>query len=173
MDQGQGKTISMALALAPSVDASLSAVFEEAGHRLEAAKSADKDCIWVLGRTLEWKQFAEAAELKDSLTRMVADFNVSPQYLKDLCGIYRETQSKMSKRQARRTGGERPWRWPIAASKRRILGAARNSATYSCSIFQKAQTALIVDSDYQRRNQLKLRPAGRVALEWARLSAES
>ena len=94
----------MALALAPSVDASLGAVFEEAGQRLEAAKSADKDCIWLLGRTLEWKQFAEAAELKDSLTRMVADFGVSPQYLKDLCGIYRETQSKMSKRQARRIG---------------------------------------------------------------------
>ena len=57
----------MALALAPAVDASLGAVFEEAGQRLEAAKSADKDCIWLLGRTLEWKQFAEAAELKDSL----------------------------------------------------------------------------------------------------------
>ena len=36
-------------------------MFEEAGQRLEAAKSADKDCIWLLGRTLEWKQFAEAA----------------------------------------------------------------------------------------------------------------
>ena len=56
----EGKTISMALALAPAVDASLGAVFEEAGQRLEIAKSADKDCIWLLGRTLEWKQFAEA-----------------------------------------------------------------------------------------------------------------
>ncbi len=52
----------MALALAPAVDASLGSVFEEAGHRLEAAKSSDKDCMWVLGRTLEWKQFAESAE---------------------------------------------------------------------------------------------------------------
>ena len=63
----EGKTISMALAMAPAVDASLGAVFEEAGQRLEAAKSADKDCIWLLGRTLEWKQFAEAATLKDFL----------------------------------------------------------------------------------------------------------
>ena len=61
----------MALALAPAVDASLGAVFEEAGQRLEVAKSADKDCIWLLGRTLEWKQFAEAADLKDSLMRMI------------------------------------------------------------------------------------------------------
>ena len=29
------------------------------------------------GRTPEWKQFAEASELKDSLVRMVADFGVS------------------------------------------------------------------------------------------------
>ena len=107
----EGKTISMALALAPAVDASLGAVFEEAGQRLEAAKSADKDCIWLLGRTLEWKQFAEAATLKEFLGRMVSDFGCSPQYLRDLCGMYRETQSKMSKRQARRMGGERPWRY--------------------------------------------------------------
>src|ERR1700720_2888240 len=70
----EGKTISMALALAPAEDASLGAVFEEAGKRLEAAKSADKDCIWLLGRTLEWKQFTEAAALKDSLVRMISDF---------------------------------------------------------------------------------------------------
>jgi hypothetical protein len=79
----EGKTISMAIALAPAVDASLAAVFEEAGERLEAAKSADKDCIWVLGRTLEWKQFSEAADLKESLVRMTSDFGCSPQYLRD------------------------------------------------------------------------------------------
>src|SRR5260370_32884678 len=92
----EGKTISMAIALAPAADASLGAVFEEAGERLEAAKSADKDCVWVLGRTLEWKQFAEAADLKDSLVRMTSEFGCSPQYLRDLCAIYRETQSEVS-----------------------------------------------------------------------------
>ena len=119
----EGKTISMSLALAPAVDASLGAVFEEAGQRLEAAKSADKDCIWLLGRTLEWKQFSEAGGLKDTLMRMVSDFGCSPQYLRDLCGIYRESQSRVSRRQARRTGGERPWRYHRRI--RRILGAAR------------------------------------------------
>jgi CRISPR-associated protein Csm1 len=169
-DGPEGKTISMALALAPSVDAALGAGVEEAGQRLEAAKSADKDCIWILGRTLEWKQFAEAAELKDSLTRMVADFGVSAQYLKDLCGIYRETQSKMSKRQARRSGGERPWRYHRRI--RRILGASRVGGPQRGD-FQKAQTALIADLIGRSAVTVKLRPAGRVALEWARLSAES
>ena len=105
------------------------------GQRLEVAKSADKDCIWLLGRTLEWKQFAEAADLKDSLMRMVAEFGCSPQYLRDLCGIYRETQSKMSRRQARRMGGERPWRYHRRI--RRILGAARPGGPGARAIFKR------------------------------------
>jgi len=166
----EGKTISMALAMAPAVDASLAAVFEEAGQRLEAAKSADKDCIWLLGRTLEWKQFAEAATLKDFLGRMVSDFGCSPQYLRDLCGMYRETQSKMSKRQARRMGGERPWRYHRRI--RRILNASRRPGPERGD-YQKARTALIADLIGRSAVTVKLRPAGRVALEWARLSAEA
>jgi CRISPR-associated protein Csm1 len=168
----EGKTITMALALAPARDASLGAVFEEAGQRLEAAKSSDKDCIWLLGRTLEWKQFAEAADLKDSLMRMIGEFHCSPQYLRDLCGIYRETQSKMSRRQARRSGGERPWRYHRRI--RRILGAARPAAPRERerNEFQKARTSLIADLIGRSAVTVKLRPAGRVALEWARLSAE-
>ncbi|MGH9594344.1 MAG: Cas10/Cmr2 second palm domain-containing protein [Bryobacteraceae bacterium] len=165
----EGKTISMALALAPAADASLGAVFEEAGQRLEAAKSADKDCIWLLGRTLEWKQFAESGTLKDSLARMVSDFGCSPQYLRDLCGIYRETQAKMSKRQARRSGGERPWRYHRRI--RRILNASRAPGPER-NDFQKARAALIADLIGRSAVTVKLRPAGRVALEWARLAAE-
>ena len=165
-----GKTISMALALAPAVDASLGAVFEEAGRRLEAAKSADKDCIWMLGRTLEWKQFAEASGLKDSLIRMIAEFGCSPQYLRDLCGIYRETQSRMSRKQARRSGGERPWRYHRRIG--RIVSSARPEGPQRGD-FQKARTALIADLIGRSAITVKLRPAGRVALEWARLSAEA
>jgi len=161
----------MALALAPAEDASLGSVFEEAGRRLEAAKSSDKDCIYLLGRTLEWKQFTDAADLKDLLLRMVTDFGVSPQYLKDLCGIYRETQSKMSKRQARKMGGERPWRYHRRI--RRILSAARPATGPGRSDYQKARTALIADLIGRSAVTVKLRPAGRVALEWARLSAEA
>ncbi len=167
----EGKTITMSLALAPAEDASLGSVFEEAGRRLEAAKSSDKDCIYLLGRTLEWKQFTDAADLKDLLLRMVTDFGVSPQYLKDLCGIYRETQSKMSKRQARKMGGERPWRYHRRI--RRILSAARPAMGPARGDYQKARTALIADLIGRSAVTVKLRPAGRVALEWARLSAEA
>ena len=75
-------------------------------------------------------------DLKDSLMRMIADFGCSPQYLHDLCGIYRETQSKMSRRQARRTGGERPWRYHRRI--RRILGAARPRRTRARRVSESA-----------------------------------
>ena len=170
----EGKTITMALALAPAVDASVGSVFEEAGQRLEAAKSADKDCFWLLGRTLEWKQFAEASDLKDLLMTMVTEFGCSPQYLRDLCGIYRETQSRVSRRQARKQGGERPWRYHRRI--RRILSASREvgqTRSRQRGDYEKARTALIAELIGRSAVTVKLRPAGRVALEWARLAAEA
>lgn len=166
----EGKTITMALALAPAADSTLATVFELAGERLETAKSADKDCFWLLGRTLEWKQFTEASDLKDSLLRMVDDFGCSPRYLGDLCSVYRETQVKLSRRQARRTGAEKPWRYH-----RRITRIIESRAEDPARRreFEKAQTALIADLIGRAAGYVKLRPAGRVALEWARLARES
>jgi CRISPR-associated protein Csm1 len=75
----------------------------------------------------------------------------------------------MSRKQARRSGGERPWRYHRRI--RRILGAARPTGPQR-NDFQKARTALIADLIGRSAVTVKLRPAGRVALEWARLSAE-
>jgi CRISPR-associated protein Csm1 len=155
----EGKTITMALALATDPADSLSSVYERAGDKLEIAKSTDKDCFSLLGRTLEWKQLSDAAELKDELTAMVQQFGIAPQYIRDLCGIYRET---------RRTPGgrrnERPWRFHRRLN--RILGSSR------ARDFQKARAGLIADLVGKNPANLKLRPSGRVGLEWARLSTE-
>jgi len=155
----EGKTITMALALAPDLETPLASVYERAGDKLNVAKSADKDCFYLLGRTLEWKQLADAGELKDELTAMVREFGVPPQYIRDLCGIYRETRRAPG---ARRT--ERPWRFHRRLL--RILGSSRSRD------FQKARTSLIADLVGKNPVNLKLRPSGRVALEWARLSTE-
>ncbi len=157
----EGKTITMALALAAGVDDPLAAVFENAGSALELAKSADKDCIYVLGRVLEWKQLADAASLKDDLTGLVRDFGASPEYIDELCGTYRET-AVVSRRKSRAT--ERPWRFHRRLN--RILPASRDRA------FQKARAALIADLIGKNPAHVKLRPSGRVALEWARLSIQ-
>ena len=170
----EGKTISMALALAPELDTPLGSVYARARDRLEIAKSADKDCFYLLGRTLEWKQLSDAAELKDELTAMVREFGVAPQYIRDLCGIYRETRRAPGAKRV-----ERPWRFH-----RRLLrilggsaaggsngGAARGGGSRTRD-FQKARTGLIADLVGKNPANIKLRPSGRVALEWARLSTE-
>ena len=162
----EGKTSTMALALADSADAHLADVYEEAGRRLEFAKSEGKDCVWLLGRTLEWKQFGDASSLKESLTKMVTEWGCPASSLRDLCAIYRESQQRMSRRQARKVG-ERPWRYHRRIQ--RVLAPAREIRERE---FQKARAALIADLIGRSGGYLKLRPSGRVALEWARLSTE-
>ena len=118
----EGKTITMALALAPGSDTPLGSVYERAGDKLQIAKSADKDCFSLLGRTLEWKQLSDASDLKDELTAMVRQFGIAPQYIRDLCGIYRETKRAPGAKRV-----ERPWRFHRRLY--RIL-AARARATF-------------------------------------------
>jgi CRISPR-associated protein Csm1 len=156
----EGKTITMALALSPDLETPLGSVYERARDKLEIAKSADKDCFYLLGRTLEWKQLSDAAELKEELTAMVREFGIAPQYIRELCGIYRETKRAPGSKRV-----ERPWRFHRRLY--RILGSSRSRD------FQKARAGLIADLVGNNPVNLKLRPSGRVALEWARLSAEA
>jgi len=159
----EGKSITMALALAPDKRAPIGPVLEKAGEKLAIAKSADKDCFYLLGRTLEWKQVSDAADLKDELTRMVSEFGASPQYIRDLCAIYRETK-KTTGSGPRPGRVERPWRFHRRLN--RILGTSRSRE------YQKARTSLVQDLAGKNPANLKLRPSGRVALEWARLATE-
>ena len=92
----------MAIALAPETYYPLAAVYEEAGRNLDLAKSADKDCIYLLGRILEWRHLADAAELKDTVTRLIHDFRMSRQFLYQLAqllparGVRRAESTKRS-----------------------------------------------------------------------------
>jgi CRISPR-associated protein Csm1 len=160
----EGKTITMALALASEEENSLAGVFGEAGRQLEIAKSADKDCLAAFGRTLEWKQVADAAELKDTLTRMVSDLGGSTQFLQELGGFFRDTSAVAGFQTVRRGKGshfERPWR--VYRRLNRVLASGRDRD------FQKLRSTL-VNELIAKGSQVKLRPAGRVALEWAKLS---
>ncbi len=152
----EGKTITMALALAQA-ESSLAMVYDRAGEKLQLAKSVGKDCFHLLGRTLEWKQLTDAADVKEDLTRMVKEHGIAPEYIRELCAIYRETKRTGS---SRRT--EKPWRFHRRLN--RILGSGRSRD------FQKARNSLVVDLVGRNPVHIKLRPSGRVALEWARLS---
>jgi CRISPR-associated protein Csm1 len=159
----EGKTITMGLALAPESDTSLATVYQRAGQKLELAKGTDKDCVYLLGRTLEWKQLADAAELKDDLTRMVIEFGAAPQYIRELCGIYRESRRPASGEKSTRRS-DKPWRFHRRLN--RMLGSSR------ARDFQKARASLVADLVGKNPANLKMRPSGRVALEWARLATE-
>jgi CRISPR-associated protein Csm1 len=154
----EGKTISMAIALAPETYYPLAAVYEDAGRNLDLAKAADKDCIYLLGRILEWRHLNDAAELKDTVTRLIHDFRMSKQFLYQLRSFYR--------REAYAEGDatERTWRFQRRFN--RILSGTRDRE------FQKLRSHIINEIVGKKSAEVKLRPAGLVALEWARLVTE-
>ncbi len=158
----EGKTISAALALAPEPDSSLAWVYRLAGSRLEQAKDVDKDCISVMGRVLEWRHLADAAELKDTLTRMVPELGSSGQFLSELTAFYHKGGQIWSRGSEQRF--DRPWRFQRRLN--RVLTGAKDRE------LQKLRAHLANEMMGRGAAQVKLRPAGLVALEWARLSTE-
>jgi CRISPR-associated protein Csm1 len=159
----EGKTISMAIALAPETYYPLASVYEEAGRNLDLAKSADKDCIYLLGRILEWRRLADAADLKDTVTRLIHDFRMSKQFLYQLRSFYRR-EAYGDWVGAGQGETQRTWRFERRFN--RILSGTRDRE------FQKLRTHLIGELAGRRSAEVKLRPAGLVALEWARLVTE-
>lgn len=161
----EGKTVSMALALAPGQEASLAWVYAEAGQLLERAKSVDKDCFHLLGRTLEWKQVADAAEIQETIRRLIVDYGCPPRMIDELAAFYRESPWGAERQGRSREGRvERPWRlhWRI----NRLVGPTRDRE------FQRLRMSLITDLVGKSAAQARLRSSGRVALEWARLQTE-
>jgi CRISPR-associated protein Csm1 len=154
-----GKTISMAIALAPETYYPLASVFEEAGRNLDLAKASDKDCIYLLGRILEWRRLGDAAELKDTVTRLIHDFRMSRHFLSQLRSIYRHETDADTAGQTQRT-------WRFQRRFNRVLSGTRDRE------FQKLRTHLISELTGRKSAEVKLRPAGLVALEWARLVTE-
>jgi CRISPR-associated protein Csm1 len=160
----EAKTISMALALAPARDQALGPVYTQAGRNLQLAKAADKDCIYVLDRVLEWKQLSDAAELKDTVTKMTEEFRSSRQFLTQLRGFYQKQYSgdaADSETVLRRLGRfHRRFHRALSARDRE---------------FQKLRAHLVGEIVGRKTipgKPVKLRPAGLVALEWARLATE-
>ncbi|MCS7314642.1 MAG: hypothetical protein RMI94_06455 [Bryobacterales bacterium] len=157
----EGKTISMAIALADGPDRTLAGLYREAGRLLEIARAADKDCLNFLGRTLEWKQLADAAELKETLVRLVGDSGSSHHVLHELSRLYRKGVSGIAPDAELL---DRPWRFQRRLS-RAVAGLRERDV-------QKLRVHLATELSSRGAAQVRLRPAGLVALEWARLTTE-
>ncbi len=163
----EGKSLSMAIALASRPDASPSDVFAEAGQLLGVAKASSKDCIHLLGKALDWKQLTAAAELKNTMLRMVNEFGCSPQFLSEMASFYRETDRILPSRASRQRAvrQERPWRFHRRLS--RVLERPSKHRE-----FQKVKNNLLAEFIGRNQSQVKLKPSGRVALQWARLAQD-
>jgi CRISPR-associated protein Csm1 len=160
----EGKTMSMAIALARDPNASLQSVASDAAAKIEIAKSSGKDCIYLFGRTLEWKQLADAADTRQTMTRLIREFGASPQLLYELAGFYTEADQAnagLLGGRGRHDRVDRPWRFHRRLNA--LMPSSRNRE------FQRLRTDLINDFTGRRAKQIRLRPQGRVALEWARL----
>lgn len=159
----EGKTISMALAIAPEVETSATAVFEEAGVQLRAAKAIEAGSFHLFGRTLEWKRLGDAEELEAALVRLVREFGYSPAYINDLAAVYREAFSARATRTSKAIRVEKPWRTYMRLS--RVIPQSRGKE------LSNIRNTVITNLVGKKTAGFKLRPSARVGLEWARLAA--
>jgi CRISPR-associated protein Csm1 len=160
----EGKSITMALELAATAEASPVAVFEAAGQQMQSAKTAEIGTFYLFGRTLEWKRLADAEELKNGLVRLVKEFGYSAAYINDLASVYREAYSAQATRRAKAIRVDKPWRTHMRLS--RIIPVSRRRE------LNQLRTTLIANLIGKKTANAKLRPSGRVGLEWARLATE-
>lgn len=158
----EGKSISMALAIAPEGSDDIGPVLETAVSQLRQAKASEPGTFWLLGRTLEWKRLSDAEELKSSFMKLIRDFGYSPQYIYDLASVYREGSAvRSSRKKAARV--DKPWRTYMRLA--RVIPQLRGKEV------NNVRNAVINSLIGKRTNAVKLRPSGRVGLEWARLAA--
>jgi CRISPR-associated protein Csm1 len=162
----EAKTITMACTLA-APDAELARVYRQCGRDLSLAKAADKDCIFIMDRVLEWKQLGDASELKEAVERIEEEFRGGKQFLAEVLDLYEKVSSPLQKDQEKLL--RRAYRFQRKYNTVSKSGRERE--------FQKLKTHLIKEIVGRnvkptRGKQLKLRPAGVVALEWARLEQE-
>jgi CRISPR-associated protein Csm1 len=154
----------MAMAIARDSETAIASVYEEAGRLLELAKATDRDCIFVLGHTLEWRQLAAASDLRETMLRMAAELDSPRRLLLDLTAFYRKAAAVGRPGRVAGRRFEKPWQ--VQRHLNRALGDIRDRE------LQKLRTHLTNEILAKGATEMKLRPGGRVALEWARMLAE-
>jgi CRISPR-associated protein Csm1 len=156
----EAKTMTMALTMAEP-GTPLARVWEAANRDLTVAKSSDKDCFYILGHVLEWKQWKDAAELKEALVQLNEEFRGGAHFLAQLRNLYRKVESP----DPDGTGDER-----LMVRAARFQRRFSNVANRREREFHKLRANLMKEMTGRRsRGKLRLKPEGLVALEWARL----
>jgi CRISPR-associated protein Csm1 len=161
----EAKTFTMAITLG-GADSSLGRLWENSARDLEIARSADKDCLYILGRVLEWKQLNDASELKDAIVELNEEFRGGKQFLAQLRNLYKKLETP--DRSVSHGDHERLLARTIRFQRRFARVATRRERE-----FQKLRSHLMKEmAGRNLRGKVKLRPEGLVALEWARLAED-
>jgi len=160
---GEAKSITMATTLADP-GAAIARVWQDSVRDLEIAKASDKDCFYMQGEVLEWKQLNEAAELKDTVVQLNEEFRGGKQFLSQLRNLYKKAETPG----AGPADQERLMARAVRFQRRFARVANRKERE-----FQKLRSHLMKEmAGRSQRGRLKLRPEGLVALEWARLAED-
>lgn len=161
----EAKSVTMSLTLGePS--AATATIWETSARDLEIARAADKDCFYLLGRVLEWKQLRNASELRDTVTQLSEDFRGGADFLAQLRILYRKVEAAAAN--------------PAAVEQERLTARALRFQRRFAKVgtkrereFQKLRSHLMQEmAGRNLRGRLRLRPEGLVALEWARLAED-
>jgi CRISPR-associated protein Csm1 len=162
----EAKSLTMSLTLAEPA-ATLGRLWEESARDLEIARASDKDCLYILGEVLEWKQLNDAAELKDTVVQLNEEFRGGKHFLRQLRNLYKKAETLGASGSAA-TDQERLMTRAIRFQRRFARVANRRERE-----FQKLRAHLMKEiTGRSLRGRLKLRPEGLVALEWARLTED-
>jgi CRISPR-associated protein Csm1 len=162
---GEAKTMTMALTLAEPATP-LARVWEASTRDLSVAKSSDKDCFYILDHVLEWKQWKDAAELKDALVQLNEEFRGGRHFLAQLRNLYRKVESPEPDGTSAASNQDERLMARAARFQRRFSGVANRRERE----FLKLRANLMKEMTGRKsRGKLRLKPEGLVALEWARL----
>ncbi|MBM3757189.1 MAG: hypothetical protein FJW38_24800 [Acidobacteria bacterium] len=166
VDIGEGTTLSAAITIAAQGE-SLPEVWRANAETLESVKSSGRNSIALFGRILDWPALKDAEALKARMRKLRESFRCPPEVfneLEDFYGVRGAAGNLGSARSRRRERAiDKPWRFH---GRLRRLAGERSGGEFDRQwrIFMEA---LIGEASGQRQ----LRPAGKVALDWARLES--
>ncbi len=166
--EGASRSVSMAIVHA-SRSESMASVFARSAEALETVKASGKNAISLFGRTIDWPELKEAAEIKAQMRKLLSRFRASPEFLDELENFYLDPAggTDLASARARRRGRtlDKPWR--LHRRLRRVIDVRESEA------FEKQWDSLLEQITAQSGGKRQLRPTGYVALAWARLEGSS
>jgi CRISPR-associated protein Csm1 len=99
---------------------------------------------------------------------LINDFGQPADYIHDLASVYREAYSAQATRRAKAIRVDKPWRTYMRLSQ--VIPVSRGPVS-RVREWNNLRNSLIANLVGKKTANLKLRPSGRVGLEWARLAA--